>query len=249
MRNWGSSVDGMPEDGFIEGLMASAGMAQGVSRRSVVAGILATGALLALPGCATMGRPSTTDVIQRLLTLSSQRAFARLTQPDGFWDSAVARIDMPVLFGRSGSAVAKILKSPLFREKLQHELNNVAEDGARVAAPLVNDAVRRLTVSDALALLRGGSTAATTYLRQSMGPSLVNAMIPELGRVMSVADDPILSQALAALTGVNITDAAHALALGADNAIWYEIGAQEGEIRANPAATNDPVLIAALRLL
>lgn len=234
MGNWGSGVDGM-------------------SRRTVLAGILATGVLISLPGCTTMGgvmgRPTQTELVERLLMISTQRAFARLTQPDGFWDSTVARIDLPVLFGRPGSTAEKILRSPLFREKLQHQLNVIAEDGARAAAPLVYDAARSLTVTDALALLRGGNTAATTYLRQSMGASLVNVMIPELGRVMQATQDPILNQAISALTGVNVNDAAHALALQADNAIWYEIGAQEGEIRANPETTNDPALIAALKLL
>lgn len=234
MGNWGSGVDGM-------------------NRRTVLAGILATGVLISLPGCTTMndaiGRPSQTDLIERLLMISTQRAFARLTQPDGFWDSTVARIELPVLFGKPGSRVEKILRSPLFRDKLQHELNIMAEDGARVAAPLVYDSVRRLSVTDALALLRGGNTAGTTFLRQSMGASLVNAMIPELSRVMQATEDPIVNQAISALTGVNINDAAHALALQADNAIWYEIGAQEGEIRANPETTNDAALIAALKVL
>lgn len=238
MRSWGSGVDEAFEGGF--------------QRRTVIAGLLATGVLLALPGCttigSTLGKPTPEELVERLLMVSSQRAFARLTQPDGFWDSTVARIDLPVLFGKPGSAAAKILKSPLFREKLQRELNTVAEDGARVAAPLVYEAARGLTVTDALALLRGGNTAATTYLRQSMGPSLVNAMIPELGRVMQATQDPVLNQAISALTGVNVNDAAHALALQADNAIWYEIGAQEGEIRQNPETTNDPLLIAALKL-
>lgn len=232
MRSWGSDVDGM-------------------NRRAMLAAILASGTLISLPGCATMGkvgRPTQTELVERLLVLSTQRAFTRLTQPDGFWDSTVARIDLPVLFGKPGSTAAKILRSPLFREKLQHELNIIAEDGARVAAPLVYEAARGLTVTDALALLRGGNTAATTYLRQQMGASLVNAMIPELGRVMQVAGDPIVSEAISSLTGVNLTDAAHALALAADNAIWYEIGAQESDIRANPTSTNDPALIAALTL-
>lgn len=218
-----------------------------VSRRAVLAGILATGAF-GVAGCATVGKPSYTRVIENLLMLSSQRAFARLTQPDGFWDSSVARINLPTLFGRPGSAAQKVFQSPLFREKLQHMLNNFAEDGARVAAPLVYDAVRGMSATDALALLRGGNTAATTFLRQSMGPSLVNAMIPELGQVMQVASDPVFSTALNALAGVNVTDAAHALALEADNAIWYEIGAQEADIRAHPETTNDPALIAALKL-
>lgn len=217
-----------------------------VGRRTVLAGFLATG-VLTLPGCATIGKPSYTDVIENLLMLSSQRAFARLTQPDGFWDSQVARINLPTLFGRPGSVAEKVFRSPLFKEKLQHELNRMAEDGARVAAPLVYDAVRTLTVTDALALLRGGDTSATTFLRQSMASGLVNAMIPELGRVMRVAEDPVLGTAINALTGVNLADAAHALALEADNAIWYEIGAQEADIRAHPESANDPALIGALR--
>ncbi len=217
-----------------------------MGRRAVLGGFLTAG-VLALPGCATVGRPSYTDIVENLLMLSSQRAFARLTQPDGFWDSQVARINLPVLFGRPGSVAEKVFRSPLFKEKLQHELNRVAEDGARVAAPLVYDAVRRLTVTDALALLRGGDTSATSFLRQSMASGLVNAMIPELDRVMRVAEDPILNTAVNALTGVNMADAAHALALEADNAIWYEIGAQEADIRAHPESTNDPALIAALR--
>lgn len=219
---------------------------QGLHRRAVLAGFLATGAL-ALPGCATIGKPGYTDVIESLLMLSSQRAFARLTQPDGFWDSQVARINLPVLFGRPGSVADKVFRSPLFKEKLQHELNRVAEDGARIAAPLVYDAVRRLTVTDALALLRGGDTSATTFLRQSMGSGLVNAMIPELDRVMRIAEDPVLNTAVNALTGVNMGDAAHALALEADNAIWYEIGSQEADIRAHPESTNNAALIGALR--
>lgn len=220
----------------------------GWNRRAALAGLLGTG-VLALSGCASMQQVSYTEAVRRLMTLASQRAFTRLTAPDGFWNSAVARIDLPVLFGRTGSATAKVLRSAPFREKLQHMLNNMAEDGARRAAPLVADAARRISIADALTLLKGDRTAAATYLRQAMGPALVNAMIPELDQAMRAAQDPILNQAIMALTGVDIADAAHALALEADNAIWYEIGAMETEIRQNPEATNDPVLIAALRAL
>lgn len=219
-----------------------------VCRRAALAGLLACSALV-LPGCASLGPPSYVEVIRRLLEASTQRAFAQLTQPDGFWDSAVARIQLPVLFGKPGSIAANLLRSRLFREQLQHQLNNIAEEGARRAAPIVFEAVRHLSISDAVALLRGGPTAATTYLRDQMGPVLVNAMIPELDRVMRLTDDSYLNQALALLTGVDLGDAAHALALEADNAIWYEIGAAEAAIREDPESTHDPVLVAALKAL
>lgn len=238
MVNWGWQVDEW---------VATQGSAE-LARRGFLAGALASG-VLSLSGCATIARDSYVDVVRRLMLASSQRAFAQLTQPDGFWDSSVARINLPVLFGRPGSVAAAILKSSAFREKLQHQLNRFAEDGARKAAPLVVDTARSISITDALALLKGGKTATTTYLRDAMGPALVNAMIPELDRVMRVAQDPILNQAVAALSGVDLGDAAHALANDADNAIWYQIGAAETEIRADPSSTNDPVLIAGLKVL
>ncbi len=217
-----------------------------LGRRALLAGLFASGAL-AVSGCASMETMSYVEIVQRLLRHSTQRAFARLTEPDGFWDSAVARIELPVLFGKPGTLAGAVLKSPAFREKLQHELNTLAEDGARRAAPVVAEAVRNIAITDALALIKGGKTAATTYLRQAMGPALVNAMIPELDQAMRLAENPILNQAISALAGVSITDAAHALALDADNAIWYEIGASEAAIREDPASTNDAVLIAGLK--
>ena len=234
--NWGSNEIGGELQSIVTG------------RRAMLGGILACAALT-LPGCASLGPPSYVEVVRRLLEASTRQAFARLTEPDGFWDSAVARIDMPVLFGKTGTLLSGILRSNLFREKLQHQLNNLAEDGARKAAPVVADAVRRISIPDAIALLRAGKSGATTYLRDQMGPALVNAMIPELDRVMRIADDPFLSEAISSLAGVNIADAAHALALEADNAIWYEIGAAETQIRENPESTHDPVLIAGLKLL
>ncbi|WP_189620180.1 DUF4197 domain-containing protein [Novosphingobium colocasiae] len=219
-----------------------------INRRTLLAGFAATGAL-ALGGCATIGQTSYTEAVRRLLTLATQRAFAQLTRPDGFWDSTVARVELPVLFGKPGKIASVVLKSPAFREKLQHSLNRFAEDGARRAAPVAADALRSLTFTDALALLKGGGTGATTYFRQAMGPGLVNAMIPALGDAMQVANDPVLNQAIALLSGVNLGDAAHALALNIDNAIWYQIGEAEADIRRDPQSTNDPLLIAALKVL
>ncbi|PEQ13339.1 hypothetical protein B2G71_07855 [Novosphingobium sp. PC22D] len=219
-------------------------------RRALLGGAALVAGIALLPGCATPSSGSRVDfaaAVQRLLERSTRNAFDSLTAPDGFWTSAVARVDMPTLFGKSDSLFKGILAAPAFREKLQRRLNRFAEDAARKAAPVVAEAVRSLSVPDAYGVLRSGEpTAATTVLRAAMGPSLVNAMIPELDRVMRAANDPVLTQALSVLAGVNIGDAAQALALETDNAIWYEVGAQEARIRENPAATGDALLIAAL---
>lgn len=216
------------------------------SRRAFLAASGASAALL-LAGCAN-SRISLVEAIRRLLLLASERAFALLTAPGGFWDRSVARLALPEMFDGRGAIVQQVLTSALFKERLQRELNHIAEDGALRAAPVVADAVRAVGFEDALAIVKGGPRAASDYLRRTMAGGLVDVMVPALGDGLRLAQDPIVGQALAALTGVNVGQVAHSLSLQADEAIWGEIGRQEAEIRANPEATQDPLLIAVFKL-
>ena len=220
-----------------------------IARRTFLAGTAAVG-LLALPGCAAVGGFSMVDAIRRLLDMSSRNAFAKLTAPGGFWDSEVARFDLPTLFSSGGGSVlSALLTSSVFKTNLQHQLNIVAEKGAERAAPVVYETVRKISVPDAIGLVRGGPTAATSYLRSEMGPALINAMIPGLTDALRLGNDPVIGQALKALSGVQFASAAQAIANRADNSIWYQIGNEESAIRAHPETTRDPLLIGVLKVL
>ena len=216
-------------------------------RRGILAGMAAAG-LLTLPGCATYQRWSYIDAVRRLLELASANALNRLMEPGGFWDNELARLALPDVFGSRGSVLQTILTSAVFKRRLQRELNHVAEDGARRVAPIVADTVRTIGIANAQALIKGGPTAATGFLRDSMHGSLIEAMVPALGDGLRVASDPIVGQAIAALAGVDSAGVAGSLAQEADDAIWKEIGREESAIRADPLRTNDPVLIAALKV-
>lgn len=219
-----------------------------LTRRTFFAGTAAVAAL-ALSGCETIRRYSLIDAIRRLLTLSSQRAFDRLMAPGGFWDDQVARLSIPERLGSArGGAIATILTSVLFKDRLQREFNHVAERGARRAAPLVADAVRTIGIANARAILDGGPTAATAFLRGAMAGALIEAMVPELADALRISQEPLVAQALQALTGVDVASVARDFSVQVDNAIWNAIGSEESAIRADPRATNDPLLIGVLSL-
>ena len=227
-------------DSSVSGVMA---------RRTFLAGTAAAG-LLALPGCQSLGGFSMVNAIRRLLTLSSQAAFAALTAPGGFWESEVARFEAPDLFGSSGTGLLRsLLTSTIFKQNLQHQLNIVAEKGAARAAPVVYSAVSKISIPDAIGLARGGPTAATSYLRTAMGPALIHAMIPGLTDALRLSGDPVVGQAIKALAGVDIGAMAHSIANRADNSIWYQIGHEESTIRAHPESTRDPLLIGLFKVL
>lgn len=215
-------------------------------RRQFIAGSLAATALVALPGCQTTGQISFVEAIRRLLLLSSERAFARLTAPGGYWDDAVARIGLSQFLGSRGGVVASILTSSLFKSRLESAFADIAEKGSYRAAPLVAEAVRTVGIANAVALLQGGPTAAATFLRGEMGVSLVEVMVPEVGTALRVAQEPLVAQLLQSLTGVDVSTVARDFSREVDDTIWREIGVEEAAIRANPRATNDPLIIGAL---
>ena len=216
-------------------------------RRSVL-GLGAAAGLLALPGCSTLPGLSLTEAIRRLLTVSSQNAFAELLQPNGFFDSQVARITVPDSLG--GSRVTNIatalLRSPVVQDRLLKQVNRAAEEGAELAAPIVAETIRNMSIADAAAILNGGPRAATALLQGQLGNTLVDRMLPGIGSGLRLFDNEIISLVLSQATNVDFTGLSRDVTNKVNDAIYRAIGAQEESIRANPRATNDPLLIAVL---
>lgn len=213
------------------------------TRRSLLAGAAGAGALLLLPGCATTGGFSLVEAVRRMLLLATENAFARLTAPGGFWDEQVARLGLDSVMGARGDVLSRILTSQLFKDRLEERFATFAIDASFRAAPIVTDAIRVVGFENAVALVRGGPDAASLYLRQEVGTALLDAVVPELGEALRISRDPLLGEALNALTGVNVAGVADRFGRQIDDAIWGEIGREEAAIRANPEATRDPVLI------
>ena len=214
------------------------------TRRALLAGVAGGGALLLLPACAsTGGGYSMEEAVRRLLLLAADNAFARLTAPGGFWDEQVARIGLDQFLGSRGNTLSRILTSQLFKDRLEERFAGFAIEASFRAAPVVTDAVRVIGFANAIELVRGGPSAASTYLRGEMGTALLDAMVPELGDAIRLAEDPLVGEALGALTGVRVGEVASRIGREVDDAIWGEIAAEEAAIRADPRATRDPLLI------
>ncbi|MCR9180999.1 MAG: DUF4197 domain-containing protein [Erythrobacteraceae bacterium] len=214
------------------------------TRRSLLTGAAGAGALLLLPACVgTGGGFSMVEAIRRLLLLASENAFARLTEPGGFWDEQVARVGLGQFLGGRGDTLSRILTSQLFKDRLEERFAEFAIDASFRAAPVVTDAVRLIGFENAVDLVRGGPNAASTFLRAEMGTALVDAMVPELGEAIRLAEDPLVGQAIGALTGVDPRSVAGRIGREVDDAIWGEIAREEAAIRADPQTTRDPLLI------
>ncbi len=215
------------------------------TRRTVLSGMVAV-PLVALSGCAAGGLGfDLTEAIKRLLSLSSQRAFAALLQPNGFFDSNIAKIDLPPQMGGQGATniLSAILRSGPVRERLVKQVNRAAEKGAEIAAPMVVQAIGSISIADAMGIIKGGPEAATSLLRSSMGDALLTNMIPGIDGGMKLFDNAVVQEALRNATGIDLPGLVRDVSTKASNGIYRAIGKEEAAIRANPRATNDPLLI------
>ena len=218
------------------------------SRRSLLAFGCAL-PLLALPGCATLGGFGFEDAIRRILTLSSQRAFARLLQENGFFEDELARIPLPPQFQGAGAIASALLRTPLVQDQMLRLMNRAAASAADVAAPIVYDSIRTMSIADAVSIVRGGSTAATDFLQRSMGNAIVDAIFPGIGNALRLFDNGILNQVVQAATGIDFAGLQRHVTDSAARGIYRAIGREEAAIRANPQETGDPVLIGVFGVL
>ena len=119
-----------------------------------------------------------------------------------------------------------------------------AEKGAEIAAPLIADTIRNMSIADAAAIINGGPRAATSLLQNELGATLANRMLPGIGQGLELFDNEIINLVLSQVTNIDFAGIRGDVTNKASDAIYKAIGAQEEAIRANPQATNDPLLIA-----
>jgi len=155
---------------------------------------------------------------------------------------------VPDLGGQGGAVVSAILRTNAVRDRVGLALNDVAVDLADGAAPIVLDAVRNMSVADAVSVMRGGPTAATDLLTRNARGAVVEALLPGTSRALRSDMFEILSAALAASSGRNLAAMADGVSGQIGDAIFRAIGREEAAIRADPRQTRDPVLIALLSI-
>jgi hypothetical protein len=208
-------------------------------RRAILSRATVAGLMLVLP-IEVRAADLSPDIPRKLLRHASERAVAKLSQPDGFWDSPVAKFDLPELFTKGATAV------PVEnREQLQRRLNAAAAAGARRAGQVLRGANGQIKKSDAAGLIRGLPTSTTSHVRSRLGPKLINEMIPAIERALRSETDPVVVGAIGKLEGVPLREVAQAIAIKAESAVWYQVGAEEAEIRKDPTSTRDRTLIRA----
>ncbi|MCB0688205.1 MAG: DUF4197 domain-containing protein [Saprospiraceae bacterium] len=129
-----------------------------------------------------MSDPSNEEIIAGLkeaLSIGISKGSDLLSKEDGYYKS-IYKILLPE---EARKVTDKLKVVPGFtnvEEEIVKRLNRAAEDAAKSAKPIFVDAIKKMTINDAINILMGQPDAATRYLENSTYDGLYTAFQPKI---------------------------------------------------------------------
>ncbi|MDQ6763200.1 MAG: DUF4197 domain-containing protein [Bacteroidota bacterium] len=195
------------------------------------------------------GNLSTSEIVSGLkeaLSLGAQKSSDKLSATNGFFKDAAVKILLPEQV-RTVESKMRMLGLGKMVDNAELSLNRAAEDASKAAAPIFLSAIKKMTVTDAVNILRGSDTAATSYLRRTTSPELINAFMPVIEESLKKVDatkywkDVFNTYNKFSSAPVD-TDINSYVTNKALNGIFYYVAQEEVGIRKNPAQRVSDIL-------
>jgi hypothetical protein len=140
---------------------------------------------LALVSCETLSNlpgvgyteSEAAGAIRQALNQGVTRGITRLNKTDGFFGDALYKLLLPP----DAKKIENTLRDLGLGNKVDQailQINRAAEDAVGYAAPIFADAIREMTIMDAINIVRGPNNAATEYFREKTTARLIDAFSP-----------------------------------------------------------------------
>ena len=178
--------------------------------------------------------------LKEALTVGTQNGTNQLSAVNGFFANAAVKILMPEEAKKVESTLRGIGLGNVV-DKAVLSMNRAAEDAAKSATPIFVNAIKQMTITDAIGILKGGNNAATNYFKEKTTAQLTNAFQPVINKALEKVDatkywsDVFTAYNKFAATPVNTDLSAYVTGKAIDG-IFYEVAQEEQKIRKDPAA-------------
>ena len=188
------------------------------------------------------------QAVRDTLAQAGDRAVNRLGRRDGFWGDPRMRIPLPAELVRLEKNLRR-LGLEHYVEEFAETLSRAAEEAMPAAKPVLLDAVRDLTLTDAVAIVRGDDEAATRYFRAHTEMPLQQQLMPIIAAATARADVTAAYKRLVRravqlerLTDPERLDIDAYITRAALNGLYLTMAAEERRIRRDPRARGTELL-------
>jgi hypothetical protein len=185
--------------------------------------------------------------LRQALEIGATNVSSQLGATDGFFGDSQIRIPLPGRLGEIQQNLQRVgLSAPL--DDLQLRMNRAAEASMPEARRLIVSAVQSITLEDAVGILQGGDTAATSFLRGKTEAGLRNAFSPFIDEALQTSGAFQALDNVASRNGLGVLSTnlrgdmtEHAVNLGLQGMFFY-VAQEEKKIRENPVARTTELL-------
>jgi hypothetical protein len=184
--------------------------------------------------------------LKEALSLGAQKSTDKLSATDGFFKDAAVKILLPKQV-RDIESKMRMFGMGKLVDNAELSMNRAAEDASKSAAPIFLSAIKQMSITDALNILRGTDTAATAYLRRTTTLQLTNAFMPIVEESLKKTDankywkDVFITYNRFSSKPVD-TDINSYVTGKALDGIFYYVAKEEVNIRQNPAGRVTDIL-------
>lgn len=179
--------------------------------------------------------------LKQALSLGAQKSADRLSVVNGFLNDKAVEILMPPQAQKVEKTLRNMGMGKLVDDAIT-SMNHAAEDASKSAAPIFLNAIKNMTVTDGVNILKGSDTAATAYLRKSATPQLTKSYTPVVDSALQKTDatkywkDVFDTYNKIPLVSKVNPDLSSYVTQKAIDGIFYYIAQEEIKIRKDPAA-------------
>jgi len=185
--------------------------------------------------------------VRAALERGADSAVALLGKPGGFLDNPQVRIPLPGALERAASMLRAIGQGRRV-DDLVNSMNRAAERAVPEGKPLLVNAVKAMSVEDAVRIVRGGDTSVTDFFAAKTRAPLSEKFLPivtaETEKVSLAAKYNAVASKGSAFGLVKPEDAnvEQYVTRKALDGLYFMIGQEEKKIRADPVATGSALL-------
>ena len=174
-----------------------------------------------------------TGGLKDALTQGAQIAVKQLGTPGGFSNNPEVKIGLPGKLEKAAGAL-KMLGMGDQITQLEDSMNKAAESAVTQAQPILVNAVKNMSVTDAKGILSGGQDSATQYLDKSSREQIVKQSTDKVGVAQQY--NALAKKAPMGLLGGKADSVENYVTEQALDGLFKMIAQQEESIRQNPAA-------------
>lgn len=197
---------------------------------------------------ATITQTEAAQGIREALDQGVGRGIGLLNKEDGFFGSQAYKLFLPQEAQKIENTLRQIGMGSLV-DKAILQINRSAEDAVGYARPIFLDAIKGMTIADAINIIKGSKDAATQYFRNKTTEKLIAAFTPVIKSSLDkFSATKYYGDMIKAYNGFPTTinklnpDLPSYVVGKAVDALFDQIALEEANIRENPVARTTDIL-------